>query len=143
MPISDVFVMAIPIAPFRCPTAPYGRVSLVAQFLKRHKPRFKVILLDGNQDIIAKKVLFTTAWKKYYGYGTENSLIDYRANNISMALNVGAIKISTEFEDIKGDVINLVPPMRAATLTADIGARSQPISVASAWPTRCHAWSIG
>ena len=124
MPNGGVFVMAIPMAPFRCPPAPYERVSLVAQYLKRHKPRSKVILLDGNQDIISKKALFTTAWKKYYGYGTENSLIDYRANNISMALDVGAMKVSTEFDDVKGDVINLVPPMRAGTITAEIGART-------------------
>jgi len=34
------------------------------------------------------------------------------------------MRTSTEFEDVTGDVINLVPPMRAAAITGPIGART-------------------
>jgi sulfide dehydrogenase [flavocytochrome c] flavoprotein subunit len=34
------------------------------------------------------------------------------------------MKISTDFDDVKGDVINLIPPMRAAAITGLIGART-------------------
>lgn len=120
----DVFVLAMPRQPFRCPPAPYERVSLIANYFKQAKPRCKIILLDANDDIISKKALFTTAWKKHYGFGGENSLIEYRPNNAASSIDAKAMKISTEFEDVKGDVINLIPPMRAAAITAAIGART-------------------
>jgi NADPH-dependent 2,4-dienoyl-CoA reductase/sulfur reductase-like enzyme len=120
----DVFVLAIPRAPFRCPPAPYERASLIANYFKRSKSRCKIILLDGNEDIISKKALFTTAWQKHYGFGTENSMIDYRPNNLASSVDARAMKISTEFEDVKGDVINLIPPMRAALITGQVGART-------------------
>ena len=33
------FVMVIPDNPFRCPPGPYERISMVAEYLKRHNPR--------------------------------------------------------------------------------------------------------
>jgi len=119
-----VFAISIPMAPFRCPPAPYERVSLVANYFKRAKPRCKIILLDGNQDIISKKALFTAAWQKHYGFGTERSMIEYRPNNLASSIDAKAMRISTEFEEVKGDVINLVPPMRAAAITGLAGART-------------------
>lgn len=124
MPDGGVFAIAIPMAPFRCPPAPYERISLIAHYFKRAKPRAKIVVLDGNQDIASKKALFTAAWEKHYGFGTANSLIDYRPGNLASALDVKAMKLSTEFEDVKADVINLIPPMRAAAVTALVGART-------------------
>jgi NADPH-dependent 2,4-dienoyl-CoA reductase/sulfur reductase-like enzyme len=124
MPDGGVCVVASPMAPLRCPPAPYERVTLIANYFKRHKPRSKVIMLDGNPDIASKKALFTAAWSKYYGHGTDNSLIDYRPNNIPSRLDTKSMQLSTEFEDVKADVINLIPPMRAGAITASIGART-------------------
>ncbi len=120
----DIFVLSMPMAPFRCPPAPYERVSLIANYFKQAKPRSKIILLDANDDIISKKALFTTAWQKHYGFGTEHSMIDYRPNNLASSLDAKTMRIGTEFEDVKGDVINLIPPMRAAAITGLIGART-------------------
>jgi NADPH-dependent 2,4-dienoyl-CoA reductase/sulfur reductase-like enzyme len=119
-----VFAISIPMAPFRCPPAPYERVSLIANYLRKAKPRSKIIILDGNQDIISKKALFTAAWTKHYGFGGDNSLIDYRPGNLASALDAKAMKLSTEFEDVTADVINLIPPMRAAAVTHLVGART-------------------
>ncbi|MFA5081491.1 MAG: FCSD flavin-binding domain-containing protein [Hydrogenophilaceae bacterium] len=124
MPNGGTFVISIPMAPFRCPPAPYERVSLIADYFKRAKPRSKIIMLDGNPDIVSKKTLFLAAWRKHYGYGTDDSMIDYRPNNLPAAIDAKAMKVSTDFDDVKGDVINLVPPMRAATITGRIGART-------------------
>jgi NADPH-dependent 2,4-dienoyl-CoA reductase/sulfur reductase-like enzyme len=124
MPDGGVFVMSIPMAPFRCPPAPYERVSLIADYFKRAKPRSKIILLDGNDDIISKKALFLSAWTRHYGYGTDRSLIEYRPNNLPVAVDARSMKLGTEFDEVRGDVINLVPPMRAAALTGQIGART-------------------
>lgn len=124
MPDGGVFVMAIPMAPFRCPPAPYERVSLVADYFKKAKPRAKIILLDGNPDIISKKALFLAAWRKHYGFGTDDSMIDYRPGNPPVAVDAATLTVTSEFDEARGDVVNLVPPMRAAALTASIGART-------------------
>jgi hypothetical protein len=124
MPEGGTFVIAIPRAPMRCPPAPYERVSLVASYFKRAKPKAKIIVLDGNDDIISKKELFLSAWRRLYGYDSDDSLIDYRPNSLACTLDARTMTVSTEFEAVKGDVVNLIPPMRAGALTATIGART-------------------
>ncbi len=123
MPDGGTFVMSVPMAPYRCPPGPYERACLVATYFKQAKPRSKVIVLDGNPDIASKKGLFLAAWKKHFGYGTDNSMIDYRPNNMPRSVNPKTMMVGTEFDDVKGDVINVVPPMRAAAITGMAGVR--------------------
>jgi len=124
MPDGGVFVMSVPMAPYRCPPGPYERASMVASYFKKAKPKSKIIVLDGNPDIASKKGLFLAAWKKHYGYGTDNSMIDYRANNMPKSVNVATMTVGTEFDDVKGDVLNVVPPMRAAEICGLAGVRT-------------------
>ncbi|HNQ03435.1 MAG TPA: FCSD flavin-binding domain-containing protein [Thiobacillaceae bacterium] len=123
MPDGGVFVMSVPRAPYRCPPGPYERACLVSFYFKQAKPRSKVIVLDGNEDIASKKGLFLAAWKKHYGYGTDKSMIDYRPNNMPRSVNARTMMVGTEFDDVKGDVINVVPPMRAAEICGMAGVR--------------------
>lgn len=123
MPDGGVFVMSVPKAPYRCPPGPYERACLVAHYFKQAKPKSKVIVLDGNEDIASKKGLFLAAWKKHYGYGTDKSMIDYRPNNMPRSVNTKTMMVGTEFDDVKGDVINVVPPMRAAEICGMAGVR--------------------
>jgi len=116
MPDGGVFVMSVPMAPYRCPPGPYERASLVASYFQKAKPKSKIIILDGNQDIASKKGLFLAAWKKHYGHGTPASMIDYRPNNMPSSVNAKTRTVGTEFDDVKGDVINVVPKMRAAEI---------------------------
>ena len=46
-----VYAMSIPKAPYRCPPGPYERACQVAWYFKRAKPRSKVLILDGNEDV--------------------------------------------------------------------------------------------
>ena len=48
MPDGGVFTIVVPPQPYRCPPAPYERACQVAFYLKTHKPRSKVIVLDAN-----------------------------------------------------------------------------------------------
>jgi NADH dehydrogenase FAD-containing subunit len=123
MPDGGTFVMSVPMAPYRCPPGPYERACMVATYFKKAKPKSKVIVLDGNPDIASKKGLFLAAWKKHYGYGTDNSMIDYRPNNMPRSVDAKKMVVGTEFDEVKGDVINVVPPMRAANITAMAGVR--------------------
>ena len=49
-----VYAITIPEAPYRCPPGPYERASVVAAYLKQHKPKSKVLILDANPDVTSK-----------------------------------------------------------------------------------------
>lgn len=123
MPDGGTFVMSVPMAPYRCPPGPYERACMVGSYLKAAKPKSKIIILDGNPDVASKKGLFVAAWKKHFGYGTDNSMIDYRPNNMPRSVDAKKMMVGTEFDDVKGDVINVVPPMRAAAVCGMAGVR--------------------
>lgn len=108
MPDGGVFVMNVPAVPYRCPPGPYERASQVAYYFKQHKPKSKVIVLDANAEITSKKGLFTKVFNETYA-----GIVDYRPNNILTAVDVAGKTVKTEFETVKGDVLNIIPPQRA------------------------------
>ena len=119
MPDGGTFVMAAPPNPFRCPPGPYERASLVANYFKHHKPKSKVIILDAKQKF-SKQGLFTQAWEKFYGYGTDDSMIDWNPAPDGKVVSVdpdGKKLVIGELEDeMTADVINLIPPQRAGAV---------------------------
>jgi len=119
MPDGGTFVMSVPAAPYRCPPGPYERACMVAHYFKQAKPKSKIILLDGNADIASKKALFTWAWNSFYP-----GMIDYRPNNAPLAVDGGKMIVTTEFDDVKGDVLNVVPRQRAGEVCDLAGARN-------------------
>ncbi len=119
MPDGGTFVMSVPTAPYRCPPAPYERTCLIASYFKRAKPRSKIILLDGNPDIASKKALFQGAWKELYA-----GMIDYRPNNAPFAVDGDRMVVSSDFEDVTGDVLNVVPRQRAGEVCGLAGVRN-------------------
>lgn len=108
MPDGGVFVMNVPAAPYRCPPGPYERASQVAYYLKNHKPKSKVIVLDANAEIISKKGLFTKVFNEMYA-----GLVDYRPNNTLVDVDVAGKTVKTEFDVVRADVLNIIPPQRA------------------------------
>ena len=64
-------------APYRCPPGPYERACQVAWYFKRAKPKSKVLILDGNEDVVSKKGLFMKAWSEDY-----KGLVEYRPNYV-------------------------------------------------------------
>ncbi|HUP34396.1 MAG TPA: FCSD flavin-binding domain-containing protein [Candidatus Limnocylindria bacterium] len=109
MPDGGVFVLSIPPAAFRCPPGPYERTSMVAWYLKAHKPRSKLIVLDANQNIISKTALFRAAWQAYPN-------IEYRPASRVVGVDPGAREVRTEFDRIRYDVVNVIPPQRAGAI---------------------------
>jgi sulfide dehydrogenase [flavocytochrome c] flavoprotein subunit len=100
-----VYILSMPKAPYRCPPGPYERVCQVAHYFKQSKPKSKVILLDGNEDIVSKKGLFLAAWNDLY-----KGIIEYRPNQEAKDVDVKGMAVKTEFDSFKGDVLNVVPP---------------------------------
>jgi sulfide dehydrogenase [flavocytochrome c] flavoprotein subunit len=108
MPDNGMFVISVPKAPYRCPPGPYERISQVAFYLKQHKPKAKIIALDANPEITSKKGLFTKAWADLYP-----GMIDYRPNSSLVDVDIATRTVKTEFETVKADVLNVIPPQRA------------------------------
>ncbi len=111
-----VYVLAIPRAPYRCPPGPYERACQVAHYFKQAKPRSKVVILDANEDVVSKAALFKAAWNDLY-----KGLIEYRGNSEVKAMDARASLVRTDFDPVKGDVLNVLPPMRAADIARNAG----------------------
>ena len=112
------FVMVAPADPFRCPPGPYERVSLVAHYLKAHKPKSKIIILD-QKDKFSKQVLFSNGWKELYG-----DMIEWRAAQFGgkvLEVNPEKRLVKTEDEEIVADVLNYIPNQKASQLAFDSG----------------------
>ncbi len=117
MPAGGTVVMSIPLAPFRCPPGPYERASMIAMFLKQHKPKSKIVVLDANPDIVSKKGLFLKGWKKHY-----EGIIDYRPAKKVTEIDAAKKTVLIEgLEDVRGDVVNLIPPQRAGAIAVAAG----------------------
>ena len=124
MPDGGTYVLSIPKAPYRCPPGPYERACQVAAYFKQAKPKSKVLILDGNEDIVSKKGLFLAAWDQLY-----KGIIEYRPNQEVKQVDAGALTVRTEFDNFKGNVVNVIPPMRAG----DIAQSAKLITANNRW----------
>jgi sulfide dehydrogenase [flavocytochrome c] flavoprotein subunit len=117
-----VLIVAPP-NPFRCPPGPYERASQIASYLKDNKPKSKVIILDSKQ-AFSKQGLFTQGWERLYGFGTEDSLIEWMPgpDNTVVSVDADAMSVETDFGDeLEGAVINVIPPQAAGKIAIDAG----------------------
>jgi sulfide dehydrogenase [flavocytochrome c] flavoprotein chain len=112
-----VYAITIPEAPYRCPPGPYERASVVAAYFKQAKPKSKVLILDGNPDVTSKGPLFKKAWKELYG-----DMIEYRPQHKVAAVDAktNSVKFDVQ-DDVKADVLNVLPVMRAGALAVQTG----------------------
>ncbi len=113
MPDGGIYVLSMPEAPYRCPPGPYERVCQVAAYFKARKPRSKVILVDANGDVTSKGPLFKKAWAELY-----KDIIEYRPNSKATDVDVRGSLVKLEFGDVKGNVLNVLPPMKAGAIAA-------------------------
>jgi sulfite dehydrogenase len=111
-----VYVLSIPLAPYRCGPGPYERASLVAAYFKQAKPRAKVLVLDANPEITSKGPLFRRAWADLYP-----GIIEYRPNSTAIGIDAASMTVKLEVEDVQGDVLNVVPPHRAGDIALKAG----------------------
>jgi len=109
--------ITIPEAPYRCPPGPYERASVIATYLKKHKPRSKVLILDANPDVTSKGKLFKAAWAEFHG-----PMLEYRSQHKLAAVDARSSTLKFEIqEDVKADVLNVLPVMRAGALPTQMG----------------------
>lgn len=123
MPDGGRFVIVVPKAPFRCPPGPYERAAQVAMHCQQHgKKKAKIMILDSN-DGFSKRPLFEQAWKELYGYGSSGMIewIGASAGGQVERIDGETLTAHTTFDDIKCDVLNIIPPHRAGKIARDTG----------------------
>jgi sulfide dehydrogenase [flavocytochrome c] flavoprotein chain len=106
-------VIAVPDNPYRCPPGPYERASLIAHYLKTHKPRSKVLILDAK-DAFTKHELFRAAWQRLYPDHLE--WVPGSQSGRVVRVDTGARTVHTDFDEYKPAVANVIPPQRAAVI---------------------------
>jgi len=119
-----VCAISVPLAPYRCGPGPYERASMIAAYFKQAKPRAKVLILDANPDVTSKGALFRRAWADLYP-----GMVEYRGNSLAIGVDAATMTVKLELEDVKADVLNVIPPHRAG----DIAQRSGLITTNKRW----------
>ncbi|NNE56812.1 MAG: FAD-dependent oxidoreductase [Hellea sp.] len=108
-----VVAISVPPPPFRCPPGPYERASLIADYLKRHKPRSKLVILD-SQDRFSKQPLFEAAWRDLYP-GIIERMPGSESGQV-IRVESKTRKLFTDFDELSVDVANVIPPQKAGKI---------------------------
>jgi NADPH-dependent 2,4-dienoyl-CoA reductase/sulfur reductase-like enzyme len=111
-------VMSIPANPYRCPPGPYERASLIAHYLKTHKPRSKLLLLDAK-DAYSKQRLFEAAWAALYPGIIEWVSLSFGGR--VTAVDVQSRTLRTDFGEHRAQVANVIPRQRAGAIAQIAG----------------------
>jgi sulfide dehydrogenase [flavocytochrome c] flavoprotein subunit len=114
MPDGGTLIIVAPPNPYRCPPGPYERASLIAHYLKTHgKGRSKILILDAK-DKFAKQPLFAQGWRDFYPGMI--SWVSRSQDGRVLRVDPQSKSVFTEFEQHKGDVVNVVPPQKAGPI---------------------------
>ena len=113
------FVVCPPQAPYRCPPAPYERVSLVAHYLMRHKPRSTILVIDAKSEF-GMQALFEEAWARFYPDMIEWLPAEMTNGGIK-AVNLKHRQVLTDDEAFEASVANVIPPQVAGPIAQAAG----------------------
>jgi sulfide dehydrogenase [flavocytochrome c] flavoprotein subunit len=123
LPQGGRIIIVAPPNPYRCPPGPYERASMMAEWLQHHNPTGKILILDPK-DAFTKDGPFKAGWERLYGFGTENSLIEWvpasEGGQVS-AVEPETLTVEAGAGRFKGDLVNVIPPMRAGRLAQTLG----------------------
>lgn len=120
-----VFLIAPPQDPYRCTSAPYERVSLVAHYFARVKPRSKIVILDAK-DSFPLQALFEEGWARYYDGMIEVIPAEFAGG--AQAVDVHAGTVMSLEDTFRPAVANVIPPQMAGRLAQESG-----LADASGW----------
>lgn len=115
MPEGGKVIIVAPPNPYKCPPGPYERAAQIAMYCKHHKPKAKILILDPK-DAHSKQGLFRQGWTQLYGYGTDNSMIEWvgaAGGGTVEEIYPDEMTLQAEIEEFTADVINIIPPQKA------------------------------
>ena len=111
-------VMVAPPNPFRCPPGPYERASIMAHYLKQHKPKSKIIILDPKEDF-SKKGLFMAGWEQLYP-GMIEWVPGSKGGEV-VSVNTKTMVVDAKLDKYKAAVVNVIPPQTAGAIALKSG----------------------
>jgi sulfide dehydrogenase [flavocytochrome c] flavoprotein chain len=121
MPDGGTVAISVPSGLMRCPPGPYERASLIGGWLKRHRPRSKVLIFDANNHF-PRQDIFTAAWQRSYPGVIEwiapadgGAITRVDAEKRTLYSSSGPHRVA---------VANVIPPQAPAALAADSGLAS-------------------
>jgi NADPH-dependent 2,4-dienoyl-CoA reductase/sulfur reductase-like enzyme len=117
-----VVAISVPAGPMRCPPGPFERASLIAAFLRRAKPRSKVLIFDSNNHF-PRQDIFTDAWQSLYP-----GMIEW----IPVVDGGAVVRVAAEGKKIlytshgahPVDVANIIPPQAPGIAAVQAGLAS-------------------
>lgn len=120
MKAGGTVIMAPPTNPFRCPPGPYERASMIAAYLKAHKPGSKIIIFDPKPKF-SKQALFQEGWQAHY-----QDIIEWVPPDLSgggvKKVDAKAMTVTTgDGETVKADVANIIPTQKAGMIAHAAG----------------------
>jgi len=113
-----LFILSAPPDPYRCPPGPYERVCSVAHRFRQSNPTAKILILDAKETF-AKQSLFEDAWATYY-----DGMIEWVPGEFGgkvIAVDPGAMTVTTEDETHRAAVVNVIPAQVAGTIAQRAG----------------------
>ena len=112
-------LIAPPPDPFRCPPGPYERACQIANYLKHHKPKSRILIID-KKDAFSKQALFTQAWDRYYkGMIEWVKAVDTGGGVQRVDARTGTVY--TELDEYRPAVANIIPAQVAGTIARTAG----------------------
>lgn len=112
MPQGGIFVLGIPAGPCRYPAGAIERACIVGDWLGRHRPGARVVVLDGRpQDAAGGPALA----------GDRGCAIEVHHGVSIDLVDASTMTVHTSVGSIRGDVLNLIPPQRAGRVIAASG----------------------
>lgn len=116
-------VMVAPPNPYRCPPGPYERVSCMAHVLKsKGHSKSRIVVIDPK-DKFSKMALFQEGWQKHYPGMVE--WMDPQMHGGVKSVDPKANTVTTDFETIKANLVNVIPAQMAGKIARDAGLANQ------------------
>jgi sulfide dehydrogenase [flavocytochrome c] flavoprotein chain len=116
-----VVAISVPAGPMRCPPGPFERASLIAGFLRAHKPRTKVLIFDANNHF-PRQDIFIDAWQVLYPGMIE--WIPVTEDGAVVRVAPAEMTLYTAHAAHRVDVANIIPPQAPGVLALQAGLAS-------------------
>ncbi len=113
-----VVAISVPAGLMRCPPGPFERASVIAAYLKSHKPKSKVLIFDANNHF-PKQDVFEAAWRELYPGMIE--WIPSTAGGIVDRVDADKVALYTSHGEHPVDVANVIPPQAPGQIALEAG----------------------
>lgn len=120
VPDEGLIVVIAPPNPYRCPPAPYERVSMMAHALKSSgRTNARIVVLDPKEKF-AKQALFQEGWERHYP-GMIEWMPPFIHSGIT-GVDPETMSVETGFETYKNaDLVNVIPAQKAGEIARSAG----------------------